>query len=261
MNILEKFCRVSSGFTLAEVLVTLGIIGVVSAMTVPTLMSNHQRTVYVTQLRKVYSEFQQAAISQINSQNAINLMEAGVRSDAAMQTFIKNQFNVVKDCTGDPSDCLADSYKNMDGAAVTSYSDTGAACFALASGATICAKYAPFTLQYLKASDTNADGLDAVKKEFTSKSAIGDLIIDVNGKEGPNILGRDLFLAGILADGTVVSEVSAVMKDTELCVMDPDTGKGSCTNNSCENATGLVSQGPAAQCFDSIIKNNWEMTY
>lgn len=31
------------GFTLAEVLVTLGIIGVVSAMTIPTLMQNHQK--------------------------------------------------------------------------------------------------------------------------------------------------------------------------------------------------------------------------
>lgn len=33
----------TKGFTLAEVLVTLGIIGVVSAMTVPTLMQNYQR--------------------------------------------------------------------------------------------------------------------------------------------------------------------------------------------------------------------------
>ena len=40
------------GFTLAEVLVTLGIIGVVSAMTVPTLMQNYQRQSYVTQLHK-----------------------------------------------------------------------------------------------------------------------------------------------------------------------------------------------------------------
>ena len=43
-------------FTLAEVLVTLGIIGVVSAMTVPTLMQNYQRQSYVTQLHKVYNE-------------------------------------------------------------------------------------------------------------------------------------------------------------------------------------------------------------
>lgn len=39
-------------FTLAEVLVTLGIIGVVSAMTVPTLMQNYQRKSYVTQYIK-----------------------------------------------------------------------------------------------------------------------------------------------------------------------------------------------------------------
>lgn len=45
------------GFTLSEVLVTLGIIGVVSAMTVPTLMNNYQRQAYVTQLHKVYNEF------------------------------------------------------------------------------------------------------------------------------------------------------------------------------------------------------------
>ena len=44
------------GFTLAEVLVTLGIIGVVSAMTLPTLVKNHQRQVYVTQLQKVVNE-------------------------------------------------------------------------------------------------------------------------------------------------------------------------------------------------------------
>ena len=50
------------GFTLAEVLVTLGIIGVVSAMTVPTLMQNYQRKSYVTQLHKVYNEIQQAAV-------------------------------------------------------------------------------------------------------------------------------------------------------------------------------------------------------
>ena len=46
----------SSGFTLAEVLVTLGIIGVVAAMTIPTLMQNYQRQSYVTQLKKVYNE-------------------------------------------------------------------------------------------------------------------------------------------------------------------------------------------------------------
>lgn len=61
------------GFTLAEVLVTLGIIGVVSAMTIPTLMQNHQKKTYVTQLHKVYNELQQAFLQYRNDKNAVSL--------------------------------------------------------------------------------------------------------------------------------------------------------------------------------------------
>ena len=39
-------------FTLAEVLITLGIIGVVAALTLPTLISKHQKKVYSAQLKK-----------------------------------------------------------------------------------------------------------------------------------------------------------------------------------------------------------------
>ena len=46
-------------FTLAEVLITLGIIGVVAAMTMPTLIANHRKTVLKTQFKKAYSELQQ----------------------------------------------------------------------------------------------------------------------------------------------------------------------------------------------------------
>ena len=60
-------------FTLAEVLVTLGIIGVVSAMTIPTLMQNHQRKTYVTQLNQVYNLLSQAFVSYMNDKNALNL--------------------------------------------------------------------------------------------------------------------------------------------------------------------------------------------
>ena len=53
-------------------------------MTIPTLMQNHQRKVYVTQLHKVYNEFQQAVTLQITERNANNIKEAGVRSDAGI---------------------------------------------------------------------------------------------------------------------------------------------------------------------------------
>ena len=49
-----------AAFTLAEVLITLGIIGVVAALTLPTLIQNHQKQVYVTQLKKAYSTLNNA---------------------------------------------------------------------------------------------------------------------------------------------------------------------------------------------------------
>ena len=80
------------GFTLAEVLVTLGIIGVVSAMTVPTLMQNYQRKSYVTQLHKVYNEVQQALLQYQTDRNAVDLKEAGLVGADAQIAFVKKIF-------------------------------------------------------------------------------------------------------------------------------------------------------------------------
>ena len=53
-------------FTLAEVLITLGIIGVVAAMTMPSLIANHKEKQTVAQLKKTYSILQQAYLMAIN---------------------------------------------------------------------------------------------------------------------------------------------------------------------------------------------------
>lgn len=49
-----------TAFTLAEVLVTLGIIGVVASLTMPTLMENHKKKVLITQFKKTYSTISEA---------------------------------------------------------------------------------------------------------------------------------------------------------------------------------------------------------
>lgn len=271
-------------FTLAEVLVTLGIIGVVSAMTVPTLMQNHQRKVFVTQLHKVYNEFQQAATAQIAERNAINLMEAGVRSDAAMRTFLKNQFNVVKDCTGTPSNCLASSYLNMNGGAVTSYSNTSAPCFLLASGAAVCASYnvsrnIPIPVKVSKPG-TASNG-DIYQNNYI-EGLIGYLTIDTNGKSGPNIVGRDLFVAGIYSNGSVDSSLPGTYYRQQITggnsgsssggngilvgggsVVDKelDDLNGGSNLEKCKKATTMVGQSDASYCFEEILSNNWEMDY
>jgi len=47
--------RLDKGFTLAEVLVTLGIIGVISALTIPNVIKNYQKRQTVVQLKQAYS--------------------------------------------------------------------------------------------------------------------------------------------------------------------------------------------------------------
>ena len=49
-----------AAFTLAEVLITLGIIGIVAAMTIPTLITKYQKKEFATRLSKTYSTLSQA---------------------------------------------------------------------------------------------------------------------------------------------------------------------------------------------------------
>ena len=44
-----------NAFTLAEVLITLGIIGVAAAMTMPSLIAEHKEKSTIARLKKVYS--------------------------------------------------------------------------------------------------------------------------------------------------------------------------------------------------------------
>lgn len=71
LPILPKVSTMSkrhTAFTLAEILITLGVIGVVAALTIPTLISNYQKAQYITALKKAYSQFNQV-LSQIALDN------------------------------------------------------------------------------------------------------------------------------------------------------------------------------------------------
>ena len=51
----EKSTYSYFGFTLSEVLITLGIIGIVAAMTLPSLIANHRRQVMLTKVKQTYT--------------------------------------------------------------------------------------------------------------------------------------------------------------------------------------------------------------
>ena len=67
------------GFTLAEVLITLGIIGVVAAMTIPTLIANTNGAKFRSQFKKTLSTLNQAGLM---AQAQYDFDYAGVNNDS-----------------------------------------------------------------------------------------------------------------------------------------------------------------------------------
>lgn len=217
------------GFTLAEVLITLGIIGVVSAMTVPTLMQNHQRKTYVIQLHKVYNEMSQAAVQYQTDRNAVNLKEAGLTDQASADTFIEKYFKIVQKCGSTQTPCFApfDEYKKLTGNGLSSWI-TPRTHYTIASGASIGIKYRP------------------------NGNVLCEIFIDINGAKGPNIAGRDLFPIflynnGILDDNDFTATANAPMTED---------ARENVFNTVC-NSSGSGWNG----CFGKILNDNWEMTY
>lgn len=72
-----------NGFTLAEVLITLGIIGIVAALTMPALIANSKKTEYSSKLKKFYSVMNQAILmsEQDNGEAGEWLKEGGIEGD------------------------------------------------------------------------------------------------------------------------------------------------------------------------------------
>ena len=217
------------GFTLAEVLVTLGIIGVVSAMTVPTLMQNYQRKSYVTQLHKVYNEFSQALLQYQNDKNALNLTEAGLTSTNAVDDFIKKYFKVVQECDT-MTDCFADEYTTLQGTVDNSY-EKNIKSFVIASGVSIRPSY-------------STDG---------SQFKLLNVGIDINGKSGPNILGRDFFFFAVYKNGQIDDYTNNTNDNAPLS----EDGRNNMFNTQCNAGATGNSWG----CFGKILNDNWEMTY
>ena len=210
-------------FTLAEVLVTLGIIGVVSAMTVPSLMQNHQRKTYVVQLHKVYNEFSQALLQYQTDKNAVNLTEAGLSSQGNFDAFVSDYFKTVQKCDNSLTPCFSDDYKTLNGGGVNFHNETS---YVLASGSSI-----RFIL--------NVEG-----------DKIGQVGIDINGKQGPNILGRDLFFIAVYKNGILddFNDGTAPLTEDE---------RNSIYTSACQGSGNVSGWG----CFGKILNDNWEMTY
>ena len=84
------------GFTLAEVLITLGIIGVVAAMTIPTLVANYQEKTYNTAATTFERKLGEA-LKVMNSQQTL----AGFNSTEDFVEELSKHFKISKTCSND----------------------------------------------------------------------------------------------------------------------------------------------------------------
>lgn len=214
-------------FTLSEVLVTLGIIGVVSALTVPNLVKNHQRHVYVTQLRKVYSEITQALDILKVDAKAISLAETKLVRANGAEYFFKNYMKTTS-IEKNSSACMASSYDNMNG-------DT-------------------FTLSAKEVCATLADGASIQLTVFKRNSFISlQYSVDVNGKQGPNILGRDLFTFDITKENELYFGGDLGIKTYATEKFDRDCIKGTTHGGSWG--------GNYDACMARVVYDGWAMDY
>jgi len=189
------------GFTLAEVLITLGIIGIVAAMTIPTLMANYQKTQYVAGLKKGYSEITEALKLMANDNGCPgDLKCSGVFSSSTDPSMagseLKKYFKLAKDCgstynvNDEKTKCMTDSYvQYLDGSGGKqdlnlTWGGFGYR-FITADG---------FAISLINDHDNCNDDVSAEHDLNSNLSkTCGDLYIDVNGFKGPNIYGRDIF--------------------------------------------------------------------
>lgn len=151
-------------FTLAEVLITISIVGLVAEVTIPAVVTSIQEKQYKVAYKKSFTSLAQAFLSASSNGNIIPL--TGTYSSQGMEAnfaAIQAQFNVAKSCTqAYTQKCWANGESFRGG-------DSDIAGFIDNSG--IAWK--------LRASDAN--------------TVIPTILVDTNGAAGPNQYGKDRF--------------------------------------------------------------------
>ena len=188
------------GFTLAEILITLTVIGVVAALTIPTLLQNTNQAEFKTALKRDFSDLSQATL-QIQNDNGGSLVNAfrngagGNLDSENLKNAFKGKLSYLKDCSGisghggtgngaSTEGCwhTANNWKRLNGTLLGNYVLPG---LILSNGTLISMAIESSTCQY----------------SFGFTSGIyrcGIIDIDVNGFKPPNTIGKDIFTFSLI---------------------------------------------------------------
>ena len=199
-----------AAFTLAEVLITLGIIGIVAAMTIPTLVSNYKQKVLNNQFKKTYAMLNQALLSAQSQLGYIpvcyyyyrysSLNPSSSGCDELSDKFW-TQFKVAKICDGKAFEkgCIPE-YEGMDSVANANkpdevppegYEDIGE------YESRGCTNFRKNAILNERKVYVLADGTIIIP--YSTSPLL--LAVDINGNKAPNKWGYDLFSLQIRFDG------------------------------------------------------------
>lgn len=187
--------QTKKGFTLAEVLITLGIIGIVAEMTIPTLMQNFQTQTTVTSLKKAYSVLSSAYTLAVQENGTPDNWDLVAINDPTgsknIMSSLAPHLKIIKNC-GTDAGCFPPSvnYKFLHGGVWGILDNEPYRAKAmLADGSLIAIN------SFGSCAPT---GMDSVLQTLC-----GVIYVDINGLKGPNTWGYDLFPFYIAKDGIV----------------------------------------------------------
>ena len=224
-------------FTLAEVLITLGIIGIVAAITIPGLISNKQKTEIETKLREDYSIIQQSMKMSENDGLAIDpyMPEPVQEIQKWFDTFLAPYMKYSNACVEKKGCWQSDGpTKNLAGE-IAYCSRTG-----------IGVGYGILTMRLINGTNLN---FDSYSKEDAKRylglittNKVLAIFIDVNGDRKPNIIGKDIFIAILTEDGIVPAGISESNEKVDE----------NCSSNSTDINAGYY-------CLLKVKNNGWKI--
>ena len=235
-----------TAFTMAEILLSLTIIGVVAAITLPSLTGNINERTWNTQRKALYSRMSQA-IALMPAINGYGTAQNGTwesnysnRIDSTADLFLANGLSKVLKlnniCDNDHLQDCGFSNKIMGTAGSVAFASFPKTIFELtkawdlnATGTTSIIGNFGYDMKAAAFETANGESVAVyynpycrTKNDFKQDSLIHkfmcvNFIYDLNGKKGPNTMGKDMGFMTLFysVDSVLVAPVPLINKDTQ----------------------------------------------
>jgi prepilin-type N-terminal cleavage/methylation domain-containing protein len=168
---------IDKGFTLAEVLLTLLIIGIISSLVIPEIISDTQQAEFKTAAKKAYGEISNVT-KQMKQDNGT--LSGYLGNEYSFKPDFMKYFSVIKDCGIEdcvPSSNTSNIYKSLTGDPANTQDMGGDGQFVINNGMFI----------------------NIQNSSYASNGIL--IVVDVNGyKKGPNVYGKDTFMFQLVND-------------------------------------------------------------